>query len=135
MPACVFGSAHRSFRNVKHLIGGLVGCLVLLIADHGAPAAPLCKPTLSLRDVVASETRNLQKTWSAVLLAEASRCSTTSGLLEIQFTRSKEGAPELHFVEQYTWVSGRSEISLEIWWDEWIDDYQITRIASCPCRE
>lgn len=31
--------------------------------------------------------------------------------------------------------SGQSEVSLDMWWDEWLEGYRITRIASCPCRD
>jgi len=135
MAAPAFRGSRRASRNAKYLNRGLAPSVLLLLATQAAPAAQICKPALSLRDAGTSETRNLEKTWAAVLLAEASRCSTTSGRFEIQFTRSKEGAPDLRFVEQFTWVSGRSEIALDIWWDEWIEDFQITRITSCPCRE
>jgi hypothetical protein len=111
----------------------LAGSLVVFSATQ-AVADQLCKPLLSLRDVRTSEARNLQRTWTGVVVADASLCSTTSGPFEIQFTRLKESAPDLRFAERFTWVSGQSEVSLDIWWDEWVEDYRIVRIASCPCR-
>jgi hypothetical protein len=53
----------------------------------------------------------------------------------VEFTRLKEVAPDLQFMERFTWVSGRSELALDFWWDEWLEDYQIVSIAPCPCRE
>src|SRR6516162_91040 len=94
-----------------------------------------CKPVLSLRDVRISEPRNLQRTWSGVLVADASPCSTTNGPFEIEFTRLKETAPDLRFTERFTWASGRSEVSIDMWWDEWFEDYRIAHIAACPCRD
>jgi len=112
----------------------LAGSLVVFSAMQ-AVADQLCKPVLSLRDVRISEPRSMQRTWSGVLVADASRCSTTSGPFEIEFTRLKETAPDLRFTERFTWASGRSEVSFDMWWDEWFEDYRIAGIASCTCRD
>ncbi|TMK17148.1 MAG: hypothetical protein E6G75_10015 [Alphaproteobacteria bacterium] len=74
-----------------------------------AVAGELCKPALSLRDVRISEPR--------------------------EFTRLKETAPDLRFSERFTWASGRSEVSIDMWWDEWFEGYRIAHIAACPCRD
>src|SRR5262249_11888130 len=112
----------------------LAGSLVMLGAMQ-AVAGELCKPVLSLRDVRMSEARSMQRTWTGVLVADASPCSTTSGPFEIEFTRLKETAPDLRFTERFTWTSGRSVVSIDVWWDEWVEDYRIARIASCPCPD
>jgi hypothetical protein len=112
----------------------LAGSLVVFSAMQ-AVADQLCKPVLSLRDVRVSEARSMQRTWTGVLFADASPCSTTSGPFEIEFTRLKETAPDLRFTERFTWTSERSEVSIDMWWDEWMEDYRIARIASCPCRD
>jgi hypothetical protein len=78
-----------------------------------------------------SEARNRQRTWTGVLSVDASPCSSAFGEFEIEFTRLKENAPDLRFVERFTWASGK--VSLEIWWDEWVQDYRVSRIAPCPC--
>jgi len=112
----------------------LAGSLVMFSAMQ-AGADQLCKPALSLRDVRMSEARSMQRTWTGVLVADASPCSTTSGPFEIEFTRLKETAPDLRFTERFTWTSGRSVVSIDVWWDEWVEDYRIARIASCPCHD
>jgi hypothetical protein len=112
----------------------LAGSLVMLGAMQ-AVAGELCKPVLSLRDVRMSEARSMQRTWTGVLVADASPCSTTSGPFEIEFTRLKETAPDLRFTERFTWTSGRSVVSIDVWWDEWVEGYRIARIASCPCHD
>ena len=112
----------------------LAASLVLLSATQ-AVAGKLCKPVLSLRDVRISEAREMHRTWTGVLVADASPCSSTSGQFDIQFTRLKETAPDLQFMERFTWVSGQSEMSLDFWWDEWLEDHRIISIAPCPCRE
>ena len=112
----------------------LAGSLVMFSAMQ-AGADQLCKPALSLRDVRMSEARSMQRTWTGVLVADASPCSTASGPFEIEFTRLKETAPDLRFTERFTWTSGRSVVSIDVWWDEWVEDYRIARIASCPCHD
>jgi hypothetical protein len=47
----------------------------------------------------------------------------------------KENAPDLRFVERFTWASGQTKVSLDISWDEWVQDYRLSRIAPCPCRK
>lgn len=112
----------------------LAAGLVLLSATQPV-AGNLCKPILSLRDVRLSEAHEMHRTWTGVVVADASPCSTTSGQFDVQFTRLKEVAPDLQFIERFTWVSGRSELSLDFWWDEWLEDHRIMSIAPCPCRE
>ena len=111
----------------------LAAGLVLLGATQ-AIAGNLCKPILSLRDVRISE-REMHRTWTGILTADASPCSTASGQFDVQFTRLKETAPDLQFMERFTWVSGQSEVSLDFWWDEWLEDNRIISVAPCPCRE
>jgi hypothetical protein len=113
----------------------LLAAGLALFSVTQAAAGQLCKPALTLRDVRISEAREMQRMWTGVLVAEASRCSTASGLFDIQFTRLKEVSPDLQFTERFTWVSGQSELSLDFWWDEWPEDYRIVSIAPCPCRD
>ena len=113
----------------------LLAVSLALLGATQAVAGKLCKPALSLRDAHISEAREMHRTWSGVLVADASPCSTASGQFDIQFTRLKEVAPDLQFMERFTWVSGQSELSLDFWWDEWLEDSRIVSIAPCPCRE
>jgi hypothetical protein len=106
----------------------------ILLSATPTVAELLCKPALTITKAHISEARSLQRTWTAVLDAEVSRCSTTSGQFQIEFTRLKESAPDMQFVEHFTWTPGRSRISLDIWWDEWVQHYRIGDIAPCPCR-
>jgi hypothetical protein len=106
----------------------------ILLSATQTVAQQLCKPALTITEVRISEARNLQRTWTAVLDAEVSRCSTTSGQFQIEFTRLKESAPDLQFVEHFIWAPGRTKISLDIWWDEWVQQYRIGHITPCPCR-
>jgi hypothetical protein len=115
-----------------HLAGWLAGSVVVFTATSNA-AQRMCKPALTVTKASISEARNRQRTWTGVLTVDASPCSSTSGEFEIEFTRLKENAPDLQFVERFTWASGQTKVSLEIWWDEWVQDYRVSRIAPCPC--
>src|SRR5437899_2910141 len=91
---------HLSHRSIL-LAAGLV-----TFGAMQAVAGELCKPALSLRDVRISEPRSSQRTWSGVLVADASPCSTSSGPFEIEFTRLKETAPDLRFTERSRGLQG-----------------------------
>src|SRR5436190_11959562 len=120
---------YLSHRSILLAVG------LVLLGVMQAVAGNLCKPILSLRGVRISEAHEMHRTWTGVLVADASPCSTTSGQFDVEFTRLKEVAPDLQFMERFTWVSGRSELSLDFWWDEWLEDHRIISIAPCPCRE
>lgn len=108
---------------------------VALLGAATASAQDRCRPALALTDVRVSPAHDLQRTWTATLLADASRCTTISGRFEIQFTRQKEYSPDMWFAERFTWQAGRTEVSIDIWWDEWLEDHRITQVLPCPCRE
>jgi hypothetical protein len=114
------------------LAGWLAGSVVVFTATPNA-AQQMCTPALTVTKASISEARNRLRTWTGVLTVDASPCSSTSGKFEVEFTRLKENAPDLRFVERFTWASGQTKVSLEIWWDEWVQDYRVSRIAPCPC--
>jgi hypothetical protein len=118
-----------SYRSI--LLG--VGLTVLGATPNVAQQA--CKPALTVTAARISEPRNLQRTWSAALAVDASHCATTSGQFDIVFTRLKDSTPDLQFIERFTWAPGQTAVSLDIWWDEWVQDYRLGRVAPCPCRE
>jgi hypothetical protein len=94
-----------------------------------------CKPRLSVKEVRFSDASNLQRKWTAVLDVDASRCAAESGRFDIRFVRLKELAPDLEFIEQFTWRSGRVEVSIDFWIDEAVHEYAIGYVAPCPCPE
>jgi len=111
----------------------LAGSAILLGATHAA-GQQLCRPTLSFSEVRFSEIQNQQRTWTAALSVDASRCTATSGRFEIGFDRLKEIAPDMKFVEQFTWKPGRVEVSVDFWADEAVLDYSINYVEPCTCR-
>lgn|SRR5262249_51441539 len=116
-------------------LSAMLASAILLCGALPTAAQQLCKPALVLKGARTSDARDLQRTWTGVLVTDASRCSTASGAFEIQFTRLKENGPDLRFTERFTWRPGQTEVSLDIWWDEWLQDYRIGTVESCPCRE
>jgi hypothetical protein len=74
----------------------------------------------------------MERTWSATLSVDASRCATTSGRFEILFSRSKENAPEDEFVEPFTWKAGSVEISVNFWADEAVEGYWLRSVRGVP---
>jgi hypothetical protein len=40
----------------------------------------------------------------------------------------------MQFIERFSWAQGKTNVSLDIWWDEWLQNYRIIRVAPCPCR-
>ena len=64
----------------------------------------------------------LERTWTAALSVDASRCATNSGrYFGIIFSRMKENAPQVDFVEHFVWKPGSMEVSVIFWPDEAVD--------------
>jgi hypothetical protein len=116
-----------------HLFSLLAASIVLFYATPNV-AHQMCEPTLAVNEARISEAWSMQRTWTAVLTVDVSHCSTTSGQFEIEFTRLKESAPDMQFTERFTWLPGKTKISLDVWWDEWLENYRVARIAPCSCR-
>jgi len=126
--------ASTSFFLFRNLMIALLGVGFGLTP---AVAASLCKPVIGFKEVRFSPTHRetMERTWSATLAVDASRCTTTSGRFEILFTRLKENAPEIEFSEPFVWKPGSMEISVNFWADEAVEGYWLHSIAACPCRD
>jgi hypothetical protein len=111
----------------------LAGC-ALLLAPIPTAAQQICRPALSVSEARLSEIRNQHRTWTAAVSVDASRCTATSGRFEIRFDRLKETAPDMKFVERFTWVPGKVEVSVDFWADEAVGGYVIDYIEPCICR-
>jgi hypothetical protein len=110
-----------------------VGGIILVSGISPTLGETLCQPILTFKEVRFSEIRDQQRTWTAVIAVDASRCTTTFGRFSINFTRLKETAPDLLFTEQLAWHPGQVEVSLNFWADEAVLDYSIGHIAPCTC--
>jgi hypothetical protein len=71
--------------------------------------------------------------WSVV--ADASPCTSRSGLFALGFVRLAETAPDLSFVEPFIWHAGEGRVRVEFWADEAVHEYWIAEVASCAFRE
>jgi len=120
---------HRSSLSVL-----LAGSAVLLAATQ-AMAQQLCRPVLSVAEARFSDIRDQHRRWAAAVSVDASRCTATSGRFEITFNRLKETAPDMKFVERFTWTAGTVEVAVDFWADEAVQDYVITYVEPCICRD
>jgi hypothetical protein len=117
----------------------LIGSALLGVGFGLSPvaAAPVCKPALTFKDVRFSPIQHetMERTWSATLAVDASRCATTSGRFELLFSRLKENAPEVDFTEAFIWKAESVEVSVNFWADEAVEAYWLHNVAACPCRD
>ena len=112
----------------------LLAASIVLLGATQTVGQPVCKPQLSVQAVRFSDPRDLQRTWTAVLDVDASRCAAKSGRFDIKFIRMKEIAPDLEFSEHFTWKPGALEVSVDFWQDEAVLRYSID-VEPCGCRE
>jgi len=126
-----------SKRNLSHA-SSIAAFLASGIALTGATqaAAPTCAPALAFKEVRFSPMRppTMERTWTAVLSVDASRCATASGTFTILFSRQMENGPELDFEQQFTWKPGLIQVSVGFWADEAVERYWLNPV-SCACRE
>jgi hypothetical protein len=121
------GRVMHSFRAFALIVG------MLSLNAPQSLAQETCIPALTIKEARISEVSHLQRTWTGVLAVDAARCATASGAFQIAFTRLKEFGPDTSFTERFSWGEGQTEVSLDIWWDEWLQDARIVDIAPCPC--
>ena len=119
-------------RTICRFLAGLLG----MTGFAQAGALTDCNPHLTFTSVQFSATqpKNLDRRWTAVLAVDASRCSTSSGIFTIGFARLKENAPDADFVVTFTWHPATVEVSVDFWADEAVQGYWLNSIASCLCR-
>jgi hypothetical protein len=119
-----------------HLVCWFVILAALLSAARpGRCEGVACKPILTIIETRFAPVRNMQRTWTAIVLADAGYCATTSGPFEIDFIRAKEDGPELQFTKGFRWRPGRFELSVDFWFDEAVVDHRIGFVAPCVCRD
>jgi len=111
--------------------------LLLLANLEQAIAAPICKPTLTFRDVHLSpiDLETMQRHWVAALSVDASSCATTSGSFEILFTLWSETALDDELVRVFTWKPGLIEVTVDLAAGEAIGGYWLQGIGPCACRQ
>jgi hypothetical protein len=113
----------------------LTGC-VLIVGTARAEAQRLCRPTLTITHVEFSDMRPpiRERTWTAVITVDASRCATSTGRFSIGFLRIKEDGGELEFRQSFTWSPPAVRVSVRFWADEAVESYWIDQIGPCLCE-
>ena len=115
----------------RFLLAGILGAAGATRSE----SQPVCRPALSLERSAHFDMLNQQRRWTGVVAVDAARCAATAGAFAIEFVRDKENAPVVAFTEHFTWRPGRTEVTVELWRDEWIDANRIVDVAPCACRE
>jgi hypothetical protein len=77
----------------------------------------------------------LERKWTATVVADASRCATTTGTFEVGFSRLEEGGPEVDFHEEFIWSAPSVKISVDFSASEAVETYWIHSIQVCPCAK
>jgi hypothetical protein len=75
-----------------------------------------------------------ERTWSAVVAVDTSRCATSSGRFSIGFLRIKEDGGELEFRQSFAWSPPAVRVSVRFWADEAVETYWIDEIGPCLCE-
>jgi hypothetical protein len=120
---------HRSFFSV------LLAASAIVLGATQTSAQQVCWPALSVAQARLSDIHRQHRRWSAAVSVDASRCTATSGRFEITFDRLKETAPDMTFVERFTWTAGTVEVAVDFWADEAVQDYVINYVEPCICRD
>jgi hypothetical protein len=96
-----------------------------------------CKPTLTFKEVKFSQMQppTLERKWTAIVSADASRCATTAGYFEIGSRGRRKTASELEFREQFIWSAPSVLVGVDFWADEAVERYWIDSVQACLCAK
>ena len=121
----------------RSLIAGMAAIALTLAGASHALAQHTCKPTMAFTEAHYSPMKlpKLERTWTVAFTVDSSRCATDSGSFSILFTVWKENAPDIEFVETFSWKPDLNVISKEFWVDEAVGAYRVSEAHSCPCRK
>ena len=106
-----------------------------LVGLTQAYGGEICRPVLAIKEPQLSPMQppTMERKWTAIVSADASRCATTAGYFEAGFSRLKENAVELEFREQFIWSSPSVMIGLDFWADEAVESAWVDSIQACLC--
>jgi hypothetical protein len=119
----------------RSYICGLLAGIVGLIGVTQAADERICKPALAIRNVQfsAMQPPTLERRWTAIVSADASRCATTAGYFDVGFSRLKDNGNEFEFREQFIWSTPAVTVGVDFWADEAVESYWIDSVQACPC--
>jgi hypothetical protein len=122
--------------DTARLLTSAVGALftLLLFSPESRSTENNCRPAIVVESAQLGPVQMRQRVWKGMLSIDAPRCATSSGSFELGLVREKENAPDLQFVERFTWTAGQMEVSVNFWEDEFVAKYWIHKIAPCACR-
>ena len=120
----------------RRTASAILACLVGLTSITQAVAKPVCRPVLMITSTHLAEMQPLmgERKWTAIVSADASRCTTTAGYFELGFSRAKEGVLEVEFREQFIWSVPTVAVGLDFWADEAVEAVWLDKVEPCPCR-
>jgi hypothetical protein len=130
------GANRKAARSVNRLfMVWLLASGIGLIAVTQVVGTQVCKPILTIKEVEFSEMEKstLERRWTAIVSADASRCTTTAGSFEVGFSRLKENGIEIEFRERFSWLLPSVKISVDFWADEAVESHWIDSVQECPC--
>jgi hypothetical protein len=146
MPELILFDTQRGFaRCVKRELlplrprraAWLVACGIALAGTIHVSAGQACRPALTITKAQLSPMLppTLERKWTAIVVADASRCATTAGYFEVGISRLKEFGPELDFREQFIWSAPSVAIGVDFAADEAVEHAWIDSVQTCPCAE
>jgi hypothetical protein len=124
-------------RPPRACTGAFLALSIGSIDIPSAVAQPLCMPALAVIETRFSEMQRptLQRTWTARLSVDASRCAATSGPFGIAFSVLTENGPGVEVRQAFTWNAPFSEVSATFWADEAVERFGLADVAACLCRD
>ena len=124
-------------RPSKTLVSLFSAAAIAALGVAQAAAQPVCRPTLTLKEAQLSPMRTptLERTWTAIVAVDASRCAANaSGYFNVGFSRMKEIGPELDFEQEFAWLEPSVKIEVEFAADEAVEHTWFGTITPCPCK-
>ena len=121
----------------RSMAAGMAATVLTLAYVSEALSQQTCKPTMAFTEAHYSPMKlpKLERTWTVAFTVDTSRCATDTGTFSILFTVWKENAPDIEFLETFTWKPDLNVISKEFWVDEAVGAYRISEVHPCPCRK
>jgi hypothetical protein len=116
-----------------------VNCGIALAGTIHASAGQACRTTLTITNEQLSPVLlptlppTLERKWTAIVVADASRCATTAGYFEVGISRLKEFGPEIDFREEFIWSAPSVTVGIDFAADEAVEHAWIDSVQVCPC--
>jgi hypothetical protein len=113
----------------------LLAAAIELAALTQAGGQFICRPTLTIVGARLSDMQPLERTWTAVVLIDASACAAGSaGKFAIVFRRLKGNRPAVEFQEGFTWLHPTETVEVRFRAGESVERYWLGKVSPCACR-